>query len=83
VTNSKIENSPSTSAQIKDCGAVGGHAKNQSKSNIPYYKPVEIKNQRNSKLEPTSSKLIGIRPAKGSDDPIRTYNRFGSLEDIE
>jgi len=67
VTISKIGNSPSTSAQTEDCGAVGGHAKNQIKSNVPHYKPVENKKQGNSKLEPTSSKLIGKRPAKGSD----------------
>jgi len=83
VTNSKTANSPSTSAQTEDCGAVGGHAKSQIKSNIPHYKPVENKKQGNSKLEPTSSKSIGKRPAKGSDDPICTYNRFGSLDDME
>jgi len=31
VTNSKIRNYMSTSAQTEDCGAVGGHAKNQCK----------------------------------------------------
>jgi len=66
VTNSKIGNSPSTSAQTEDCGVVGGHAKNQGKSNIPNYKPFENKKQGNSKLEPTSSKLIGKKPAKVS-----------------
>jgi len=34
VTNSKIWNSPCTSAQTEDCGAVGGHVKNESKSNV-------------------------------------------------
>jgi len=32
--------------QTEDCGAVGGLAKNQSKSNIPHYKPVENKKRK-------------------------------------
>jgi len=82
-TNSTVANSPSTSAHTEDCGAFRGYAKNQSKSNIPHYRPVANKKQGNPKVEPTSSKLIGKRPAKGSDDSIRTYTSFGSLEDIK
>jgi len=51
VTNSKIGNSPSTSAQIEDFGAVSEHVKNQSKSNIPQYTPVENEKQGNLKFK--------------------------------
>jgi hypothetical protein len=44
---------------------------------------MKTKKLGNSKSEPTSSKLTGKRPAKGSDDPILTYNKYGSLDDME
>jgi len=44
---------------------------------------VENQKQGNSKLESTSSKLIRKSPAKRSDDPIHTYNRCGSLNNME
>jgi hypothetical protein len=78
-----MSNSANISAQTEDCGAVGGHAKSQIKSNIPHYKSNENRKIGNSKSEPTSSKFTGKRPAKGSDDPILTYNRYGSLDDME
>jgi len=70
-------------SETEENGAVGGAAKTAKQSNIPHYKPNDSKKQISLKLESTSSKFSGKRPAKGSDDPIRTYNKFGSLDNME
>jgi hypothetical protein len=81
VTQPTKSNSASTSMQTEELGAVGGHVPTHTKSNIPHYKSGDNKKQPGSKSETTSSKLTGKRPAKGSDDPVRTYNKYGSLDE--
>jgi hypothetical protein len=81
VSNLIPTNSCSSSSQTQSDGAIGGRPKTPTKTNIPHYKATENKKQDNLKPGPASSKFRGNRPAKGSTDPIKIHNRFGSLED--
>jgi hypothetical protein len=74
-TSTKAMNEPDDSS---DEGAAGGAAK----SNIPRYSSTpKIKIQLNSRPGPASSKPgFGSKPSKGSNDQIKLYNKFGSLD---
>lgn len=56
-------------------------------SNIPRYSSTprqKIQLNNNSKPGPASSKQgLGKKPAKGSNDPITLYNRYGSLDSMD
>jgi hypothetical protein len=81
VSNLIPTNSCSSSSQTQSDGAIGERPKTPTKTNIPHYKATENKKQDNLKPGLASSKFRGNRPAKGSTDPIKIHNRFGSLED--
>jgi hypothetical protein len=81
VSNLVPTNTCDSSSQTQSDGAIGGRPKTPTETNIPHYKAVENKKQDNLKPGPASSKFRGNRPAKGSTDPIKIHNRFGSLED--
>ena len=55
-------------------------------SNIPHYSstPKQKIQTNNTKPGPASSKqVLGKKPAKGSNDPINLYNRFGFLDPMD
>jgi hypothetical protein len=69
-------------------GAVGGNSSaKQMNSNIPHYQSSTPKQKIqlvNYKPGPASSKQgPGKKPAKGSNDPISLFNRYGSLDSMD
>lgn len=55
-------------------------------SNIPHYSstPKQKLQTNNTKPGPASSKQgLGKKPAKGSNDPINLFNRYGSLDSMD
>lgn len=81
VTNLISTNTSSSSSQTQSDGAIGGRPKTPTKTNIPHYKATDNKRHDNLKPGPASSNVRGNRPAKGSTDPIKIHNRFGSIDD--
>ena len=69
-------------------GAVGGHSTANIVSNIPNYSstPKQKIQTSNSKPGPASFKTkpaLGNKPTKGSTDPIKIFNKFGSLDSMD
>jgi hypothetical protein len=82
-----------TSTDETTVGAVGGKPITPTSStscitNIPHYSSTpKVKIQlHNSKPGPASSKLkpaLGAKSTKGSNDPVKLYNRYGSLNAMD
>jgi hypothetical protein len=81
-SNGKLKESNSSSME----GAVGGHATPLSKTTGIPRSANTLNSKQAQKPGPVSSKTHHTtRQPKGSDDPVKSYNRFGSLDcmDVE
>jgi hypothetical protein len=73
-----------SSVVVSNPTAVGGNSSASHVLRIPHSTP-QIKIQlNNAKPGPASSKLgFAKKPPKGSADPIKLFNKFGSLDDMD
>jgi hypothetical protein len=63
-----------------------GNATSSSISNIPHYSSTPKARIQRNYVKPglaSSKPTFNNKPSKGSADPIRTYNKFGSLDDMD
>ncbi len=87
-THNAIE-TQTTNVDDSHLDAVGGNSSAKSTtSNIPHYQSSTPKQKiqlHNTKPGPASSKqvILGKKAAKGSNDPISLFNRFGSLDSMD
>jgi hypothetical protein len=73
-----------SSEVVSNPTAVGGNSSASHVSRIPHSTPKIKIHLNNAKPGPASSKLgFTKKPPKGCADPIKLYNKFGSLYDMD
>jgi hypothetical protein len=83
ITGKENAESQTSSDVMSIPAAVGGNSSASHISRIPHSTP-KIKIQLNAKPGPASSKLgFAKKQSKGSADPIKLFNKFGSLDDMD